>query len=268
MKRVYLFLTIACIGLMANPLSAQRGLKVGAYFMPQATWLLNRDDLDVTDDDLLKYELTTGVAGGLTLGFNPGRFFGFRLNLAYSQQGQRLSYKRNFNERVNTTTRLEYIKLPFMIGLHSNPENQKIMVSVYGGIQPGFLTRAYVYDDNPEYVAPLPDTYTKEPKTWQLYERFNFSLVGEFGLDIRLTEVLALNLAVRGEHSVLDAENKDITRRVTQNGVTTEELVWSDDRAKTRNAILGLRIGVTYTLIKEEEVVTPPVGGGGGVMGN
>jgi hypothetical protein len=251
MRKAILFLFTGCFLMICVPRAyAQQGLKLGGFFLPQFTTLYNSDDMNLDTDEFL-LEPLGGMAVGLNFGYNPSRYFGLRMNLIYSQQGSRYSARGGFDERITYTTRLGYVKIPLMIGLNSNDENHKIMFSIYGGFQFGFLARAWRYDDNTAYVPPLPPTITNFPDTYAQYRSVNNSVVGDIGLDIKMTRNVVVNLHLRGDYSILDAEDKDVTYRLTENGFTKDVPYWETGRASTRNMGIGLMIGATYTFISQ-----------------
>jgi hypothetical protein len=265
MQKVILPFLLGFLLLAASAVQAQRGLKLGAFAMPTLVTMYNATDNELLDPPAFKREVLGGMSGGLLVGWNPSRYFGIKLNVLYAQQGARFSNKNLANGLANctyngekypctlSTTRLEYLKVPFMIGIHTNDEYAKIMWSFYGGAQLGFLTRANIYNDNTSFDPPLPPNVTDFPDAYELYETFNYSIVGETGFDIKLVDELVLNLHLRGEYSVLDAENKEASYRVTAGGRTTRVNYWQGVRGntledQTRNISLGLLIGITYTL--------------------
>ncbi|MEM6260957.1 MAG: outer membrane beta-barrel protein [Bacteroidota bacterium] len=266
MKHLFLLsflLVVAC------KVQAQAGLKLGGLVMPQVSFLLNPDDSG-QDPDLFQYEPLSGMAGGIVLGYNPGAIFGMRLNFIYSQQGGRYSVRNTFNDRYNFTTRLEYIKVPFMLGLHSNPENSKVMFSLYGGIQAELLTRAFLYDDDPSFAAPLPEEITGFPDAYARYSTWAYSAVGDVGFDVKLEDNFVLTLHLRGEYGVADAEDKDASYRVTEGGITREVNYWDAQRPNvriqemTRNLNVGLVIGVVYTFARKAKAAPATLSPGPG----
>ena len=230
---------------------AQKGLKVGAFALPMYTTLINADDNNLSEDEY-KREFLTGMAGGIVFGWNIGENFGLRLNAIYSQQGGRYSVRKDFIDDVTFTTRLEYLKFPFMIGIQSNAEPNKIRFSFFTGFQVGILTRANTYNDNTDFEPPVPDNITRYPDAYERYEKINYSIPADIGIDIFLVDDFVMNLTLRGDYSLGDAENKDATFRVTEGGSTTYENFWPDNRAETKNFTLGILIGLTYTFARGE----------------
>ncbi|GAB4405125.1 MAG: hypothetical protein OHK0039_05930 [Bacteroidia bacterium] len=235
----------------ASALQAQKGLKVGAYALPQAVFLYNADDLAL-DNDVWQPELLWGMSGALVLGYNFNDYIGVRVDAIYSQQGGAYSVPRDFDNQTTYVTRLNYMKLPLLLGMNTNPA-RKYSFSLYGGVQLDLLASALDYTDYPVFQLPAAANISELPSTRDLYEPLTYSFVGEMGLDIRLPpENLVLNLHLRGDYGLVDAENKDATIRVTQNGTTTRQAYWPLVRGATRNAdtfglTAGLKIGLTYT---------------------
>lgn len=256
MKKLLPNVFLAMCLMIGSTLYAQQGLKVGAFVLPQNSLLLNADDSGLSDD-AFQYELLGGMAGGLALGYNPIEYFGIRLNVLYSQQGGKSSTRSGVESRDHYVTRLEYLKIPLMIGFNSGFTNNKLIFSLYGGVQAGFLNRAYTYNNSVAYEAPLPENYTDFPTVSERYESFDLSAVGDIGLDIVLTYNMVLNLHLRGDYSLQDAEDKLETFRITEGGTTRYQKYWEWARgltknAETRNLTTGLLIGVTYTFGQDQ----------------
>ena len=252
MKKNYLFLASFLLFMNAPSLWAQKGLKVGGFALPQTTFLFNAD-LSNLDQDEYRQELLGGMAGGLVFGYNFSDIFGFRINAIYSQEGGRFSTRKDIDSRYYYVNRLEYLKLPLMIGINSNPENRKVLFSLYGGVQMDILSKAYDYNDDPSYVPPVPDNVTQFPTAYESYESIGYSVVGDVGVDILLPPSnFALNLHIRGDYSLQDVEDKGATFRLTEGGTTRLENYWDSVRgnnsdAETFGLNIGILIGLTYT---------------------
>ena len=251
MKKIFHNVVLVMCLLGGGTLYAQQGLKLGAFVLPQNSMLLNADDSSLPTD-AFQYELLGGMAGGLVLGYNPIEYFGIRLNVLYSQQGGKHSVRSGVETRDHYVTRLEYLKIPLMIGFNTGYTNNKLIFSLYGGVQAGFLNHAYTYNNSVAYEAPLPSIYTGFPTARARYAAFDLSAVGDIGVDVVLTYNMVLNLHLRGDYSLQDAEDKMATFRITEGGATRDQKYWEWARgatknAETRNFTTGLLIGVTYT---------------------
>lgn len=251
MKKFFRNLMLGACLLIGGTLYAQQGLKIGAFIMPQNSMLLNEDNAALPDD-AFQYELLGGVAGGIVLGYNPIEHLAIRLNVLYSQQGGKFSVRSGVETRDDFVTRLEYLKIPLMIGVNSGFDNNKIIFSFNAGVQAGFLTQAYTYNNSVAYEAPLPENYTSFPTVREQYESMDLSAVADVGIDVALTYNMVLNLHIRGEYGAQDAEDKAETFRITEGGETRNQKYWEWARgltqnAETRNFTTGLLIGVTYT---------------------
>ncbi|MEZ4828143.1 MAG: outer membrane beta-barrel protein [Bacteroidia bacterium] len=251
MKKRYLHLSIVCLLFAATPAFAQKGLKVGGFALPQTVFLFNADD-QALDEDIYRQELLGGMAAGAVFGYNFNDFVGFRLNLLYSQQGGKYSSRRDVVLRNSFVRRQEYLKLPLMLGVNSDPE-RKVAFVFYGGVQLDLLTKAYSYNDNPAYELPIPDNYTNFPSEYETYRALHYSVVGDIGTDIKLSpRNFVLNLRIRGDYGLVDSENKDASFRLTSNGFTRDQKYWEWVRGATANAEtfslnVGFLVGLTYT---------------------
>jgi len=237
--------------LLCSGLYAQAGFKVGGFFLPQLVWLSNADDANLSEDRY-RQELLGGMAGGIQLGYNVKETFGIRLNVIYSQQGGRYTRLNGEGTRVNEVTRLEYFQVPLMIGLNTSPENNKIMLALYGGVQLGVLTKAWQYNDNTEFETPLSDRVSTYPTLLQAYESMDLSLVGDAGIDVKLDYDLALNFHLRLNYSLQDVENKEAFVRTVEQGIERSVSYWdfvrgTTNRGPAKNIALGLMMGITYS---------------------
>ncbi len=257
MKRILhiLFFVFLCI----FTASAQKGMKYTLFVVPQSVTIRNADDraLQELDTDKFKYAQLWGISAGGYIGYNPSENFGLRTGLLYSHQGYKYTAKSTYYERNRFVTRLNYLKLPLMMGVSSNYLDNKAVFSFYGGFQFGWLLGGQRYNDVTEY-QPAPDpNISRDPSLRTIYSKMNNSLVAETGLDITLTEDIALNLRLRGDYSLADAENKSATYRITQNGSTKYVNYWPANRLKSHNMTGGLLIGMTYNIVPEVKYRKP-----------
>lgn len=252
MKKSTLLPVLLCLLFSPALLHAQKGLKVGAFGLPHLVQLYNMDDFNLEDEEF-KPEALYGMSGGLTFGYNFNDYFGFRLNAIYSQQGGAYSVRKDINTRVRFVNRLDYFKIPLMIGFNTNPIDRKWVFTAYAGGQIGFLTRAVSYDNNQTLTAPMSDNIVDFPSTFDTYNALTYAVVGHIGFDVQLPpDNFVLNLALRGEYNVVDAEDKRSSFLIQEGGVTQSQDYWEFARGATRNAetfgyTIGLLVGITYT---------------------
>ena len=253
MRNIVVFLAIGLCSL--STVIAQKGFKIGGMVLPQMVWLSNENDAAL-NENVYQAELLGGMAAGLQVGYNPTPNFGLRMNILYSQQGGKYSYLNNAETRVNQVNRLEYLKVPVMIGLNANPRHNKIMLALYGGLQFGALTKAYSYNNNTEYELPLSESVEVFPTPLESYSGLDLSLVGDVGVDIKLNYDLVLNMHLRVDYGLRDAENKESFVRINDQGTSRTISYWDfirdmNNRSLTRNINLGLMIGITYTFVED-----------------
>lgn len=227
----------------------QKGLKLGVVALPQTTWMLNKDDMAVPQDEF-KYKTTFGMAAGPSVGYNFHDGVGFRLNFIYSAQGQKFSNYNSEGTLVNHTRRLNYLKVPLFISLNTGTEFSKVILAADLGFQVDFLLRARYYNDDqsytPDEILFNPDV-KDYPSTYKQYSLFNYGPVASLGLDIKLAYNLMGNIRVRGDYNLSDAENKDAAYKLYTHGIPDDVRIWDETRAITNNLTGGLMIGVTYT---------------------
>ncbi|MDP5169268.1 MAG: PorT family protein [Bacteroidia bacterium] len=262
MKLLRTSLVCLMLGLGMVPALAQKGLKIGGFFLPQASVLYNEDDFNL-DEDEYQMEILPGMAGGLLFGYHFNDIIGVRMNVIYSQEGGRYSARRDFSGRDMFTTRLEYLKVPVMVGFNTSPKNNKIMFAAYAGVQGNMLVRGYTYGSNPVYVAPSPEGAYRLPSTKDLYEQWTYSAVLDMGVDIFLTRKATFNLRVRGDLGLTDSEDKSVSYLYRDGGASDSNLYWdwargANAKAETYPLNVGLLFGLTYTLSKSQEVAMPP----------
>lgn len=241
--------------LISMPVMAQKGLKVGAYLLPQASVLFNDFDQSL-DEDVYRLGLLDGIGAGFTLGIDLNDYFGFRFNPSYSLQGGKYTERRDINTRNTYVTRLEYVRLPLMLHFNTNPTNRKAFFVFEVGAQVSLLTRAWDYNDNPAFEPGIPANFSNFPTTKETYQPYVVSLVGGVGMDIRLNYDLVAHLRLMGDYSLRDVENKNTTFRVQENGVIGEAKYWEWARGITRNDETfgisgGLMIGVSWMFASE-----------------
>lgn len=259
MKKSLQFLVF--ISLLASSFSAfaQKGMKYTLFVLPQYVTMRNADDKAIQDtaSERFRYAPLWGIAAGGYVGYNPSENFGMKVGLLYSHQGYRYTSKANYLERYRFVTRLDYLKVPVMMGVHSNYWDNKAVFSFYAGYQFGFLLGGQTYDNVKEYVAPIDPNISKYPGLRDIYNKYNGSIVVETGLDFKLTESMAFNLKARGCYGAGDAENKNAKYRTTEGGSTIYKQWWAATRPQTHNINLGLLIGVTWNCIPEEKLRKP-----------
>lgn len=256
LRSVFLCLIVAA---MAAPASAQQGIKVGGFFLPQASFLYNADDAAL-DEDLFQRELLPGMAGGLVFGYHFNDIIGVRMNLIYSQEGGRYSARRDAFFRDDFTTRLEYLKIPIMLGFNTDPLFNKVMFSAYGGVQANILTRAWTYSSNPVYIPPTPEGAYRLPSSRDQHAFWTYSAVVDLGVDIFLTQRAVLNISFRGDVGLIDSEDKAATYLFSSGGESGAANYWDWVRggnasAQTLSVNTGLLFGLTYTLGKNVSVI-------------
>lgn len=251
MRTFYLSSLCLLLCLFGGKLTAQKGLKVGAFALPQFVGLYNLDDVDAAPE-VYTFDPLWGMAGGVLVGYNFNDYFGITANAVYSQQGGAYMSSEGLDAPTRFVNRTQYFKIPIMLGVNSNPENRKNMFHLAAGPQFGFLTGAYSYHDNPALGNTLPANISQFPGGKEVYQPMDISIVGEIGMDVKLPpDNFLLNLLLRADYSLQDVENKDATYRITENGVTQSLKYWDLTRGAIRNNDtfgfnVGLLIGVTY----------------------
>lgn len=231
---------------------AQKGLKVGAFALPQTTWMLNSTDMDVPQD-VFDYQVTYGMASGLMVGYNISDNLGARLNVVYSVQGQSYDAKNADGDWVNYNKRLHYVKVPLMLGFNTNTEFSKIIWTFHAGFQVGFLVHARHTDDDQSYTPDeaLYDDIYEYPSDYAQYNAIDYGPVVETGIDIKLTYNVMANLYLRADYSLGDVEDKEAAYKQAVNGIPQTVLIYDANRPFTRHLTGGIYIGLTYTFTEQ-----------------
>ena len=255
MRNLILSTVCLVLCLFGGSVSAQKGLELGVFALPHFNGLYNLDDIEALPE-VYSLDPLWGMSGGLAVGYNVSDFFGITVNAVYSQQGGAYTASEGLDEPTRFVNRLQYFKVPLMLNINSNPNNRKTMFHIGAGIQAGFLTGAYAYNDNPALGGSLPSNVVQFPGGTEIYESIDVSVVGEIGMDVTLEpDQVYLNLRIRGDRSLQDVENKGATFRVSNNGTTESVKYWDQTRAgggirnnDTFGFTVGLLVGVTYLL--------------------
>lgn len=214
---------------LSSGVFAQEGLRLGIKGAPQASWMFNADEADHPD---FLYVPTVRSSFGLSLGFNFSDRAGLAMDVLWSDQGQRYEYGNH-----DYSTRLRYLKLPFMLSINSNPDKTGF-VFMNIGPQFGFLLSAetdnhLVVDDGELefYNEELDDVRDAN-------QSFNFGAMFAVGVAFNLSEFMQFTTALRGDFAVTDAEDK--------------QYFVDQDRPSTYNATLGLEFGLRFILRTKE----------------
>lgn len=247
LARAFLVLLVVG-GFASSKVMAQKGLKLGLIALPHTTWMLNQDDLDAAQD-IFTYKTTFGMAAGPSVGYNFGDGIGFRLNFLYSAQGQRWTNENSRGDVVTNTQRLHYLKVPLLLSFNTGTEFNKLIFSFQAGFQANVLMRARYYNDDESYTPDeaLLDNVTDFPTTYERFSWLDYGPVAQIGLDIKLTYNIMANIALRGDYSIADAENKNAAYKFWSRGIPEDVTYWDAKRPMTNNLTGGVVFGLTYT---------------------
>lgn len=231
-------LALGFLTLLLPSLKAQEGIHIGVGFMPQNTWILNKDDQSVPLDSF-SYKFTWGYAGMFKLGYNFGPPFGIHLAAFYSKQGQNIAYALDSGatEKVIAKRDLRMLKIPLLLHFGGSDPDRPVNLSVDVGPQLDIvLDAAYLNGDS--IVNPSFDYATA-------FKLQNVSAAWSLGLDFRLADGVYFNVTHRGDYSLLDVENKELTLP----GTTIP--FYAAGRAKSNNLNLGLMTGFTFCFLPD-----------------
>lgn len=228
---------------------AQKGLKLGIVALPQSTWMLNKTDMDVPQDQF-KYKTTFGMAVGPSIGYHFGDGIGLKFNFIYSAEGQKYT---NFNSEgtlVNHTRRLDYMKIPLFLSFNTGTEIHKVVFAADLGFQVNFLMRARYFNDDQSYTPDeiLYNPNVRDyPSSYKQYSLFNYGPVASLGMDIKLAYNIMGNVRLRGDYTLGDVENKNSAYKLYTSGIPDDVRIYDESRPITNNLTGGLMFGITYT---------------------
>lgn len=251
-KLTFSLALVAFTTFFAPGLRAQEGLKIGYSVMPQSTWMLNKDEMDLPVD-AFRYNKTWGMATGPMIGYNITDGLGFRLGFLYSVQGQKYeTFYQADSVTVTSTRKLHYLKMPLTLGFNTGTEFNKVIFFFHAGFQFSLLTHARHYDNDERYTPDelLNPNIQDYPTTYQTYNWWDYGPVLQTGIDIKLAYNVMANVHIRGDYSLVDVENKGQTYRLTTNGITNTVGFWPEGRAATQHITGGIMLGVTYTFTR------------------
>lgn len=233
MKSRILWLFLMILGLR---LSAQTGLHVGVFGMPQNTWIFNREDTEESRTNF-SYKMTWGWAGMFKLGYNFGPPFGIHVGAIYSRQGQKHTSQDTSGNTILSQRDLTYIKIPLLIHINSDPG--KAMLNIEFGPQIGLLQQVCLLEDDLPVNLPF--------SSLQLYKPTDISFAWCLGAEFMLTEFMSLVLVHRGDYGLFDIENKAFSFGGSN--------FYPNGRLRSKNGCYGIMAGLNFC-------ISPGRGGG------
>lgn len=253
----YLTLVLCLVGVQLTAV-AQKGIHLGLQAYPGASWMLNKQDRAVSDDQF-KYKYTWSMGVGLKGGYGFSDHIALHIGALYFTQGQVHQYKNSKSDTITHQLRLYYLKVPVLFRWTTDA-NRKYVFAAEVGPQASFFLGYNEWDNDKRYYPESPQgtTFTSMPDRKATFSPFNIGLVAAAGIDIKLRYNLKMNAMVRGDFDFTDAEDKSQKFDVTQNGATTREdyyyssyirPYYSSARKAANNATLSFGIGFTYIFI-------------------
>lgn len=213
---------------------AQKGIQVGAGWLPQTTWLLNKNDFDAGDelDHVPTFKLSSV---GATIGYNFTNSIGIKSGFILSSQGQKYEGKI-LNTKAEWERQLSYLKIPLLFHFNTNPEANTMFV-LEAGIQLAKLTSAKYMVQGEEVI--FKDTNGDNIATTEFWKSSLIQPTFAFGPAFNMGK-LTLNALLRFDGDLSDAENKD-----AKIGTVS---VYSANREANKNVTGGLWLTLNYKL--------------------
>ncbi|MCS7073495.1 MAG: PorT family protein [Bacteroidia bacterium] len=248
---------------------AQQGLHLSARIMPQGTMIINDDDMAA--DDRLNYVAPNfGFAFGFTAGYHFNDNLGAEIGVMYS--GQKQKYKGEDRTATSTTnsewtTSLNYIKIPIAFTFNSNPD-ANVMFHGFIGPQIGILAGGRMEGTETTKVGTVSTEVSQSAEgttvkygsqqldlNGKIFNSTDFGIAFGLGPTFKLGDNLQLSASLRFDYSFSDHENKE---SAYTNPAVVPNKFWENYRkgtynkdnasAASRNATVGLMIGVTYVI--------------------
>ncbi len=239
MKTHLTLLFVGFLGILS--VQAQKGIEIGPAFQVQSTWMLNDYDFDLGPELDFENTIQFAYGGYLSYGFAPRH--GFRTGVLLSQQGQKYVTSGDFIELPSTAyqTLTEYIQIPFLYRYNGDlgKGNSSFLLQV--GPQFGMLQRAEGTDLLRNFVDSTANISAVQDLSGR-YNSMDISALLGVGLTARFSKHWHMNAMLNMSYSLSGIEqNPD---RITGRGIT-------------RNAVVGLNIGVFYLFMGPEFVKKP-----------
>jgi len=238
MKQLLTFLTVC---LLVPTIYAQKGLTIGANFMPLNTNIINQDTWGVGRE--YDYLPTYSSSFGLDVGYNLSDHMGIFSGLWFTDLGQDYEDSYNGSDWERSLT-LKYTMIPVMVKF--NGTNSKVNFLGGAGILIASLREAeqeWLQDGNP-YVDNINNPNTGEtfnPGDTDVTDRFAKSdiLINlEVGARFLFSDNLYLDAALNFGYGLKDINDPDWQ-------IPNNEGIYDP----SHNAFAGLRIGLAYVLL-------------------
>ncbi|MFK7796939.1 MAG: outer membrane beta-barrel protein [Aureispira sp.] len=204
---------------------AQEGLKLSAYITPSICFSFNKEDAQ--KGTTLQQQLSFGYTTGLLLGYGITDIVSVSTGVAYYEHRVEFEHQRAILANDNTDPnfgatalrRSQYIRVPLMVGLASDP-NRKWGVLARFGPHFNFLLQANYYDSRLEgysnyntqqgidltqqislYQENSNGGLIKQGGTARVYQVFVPGITAEVGVQFRVNDQMKLTALVHVEGS-------------------------------------------------------------------
>lgn len=234
---------------MYVPVQGQTQFQLGAYGMPQVSFLLNEADLVPGKERLPLAGIQGGMWGRLVI----AEHWLLQLRVAYAQGGGRWQHDgTDLRDSYKETVRLEQVIIPVMVG-YRQPLKGSWGLSLLAGLQGAYLSRAYTYNDLQEFDPPIPVEFFEFPNTYATYEPWHISATGLLELEVLVADPWRFHLFVQGAYGIGDAEDKSVAFLVKQGQGYAPASYWTwkrgtPDAGATRALSLGWGMGFSVNL--------------------
>jgi len=242
---------------ITTSLSAQKGFELNASFSPGVSWILNSNDLKLSET--INYQTTFGFHSGLTVGHNFTENFGLAtgLGFAYIEQNFILAYSANRIPSLQNKLdrRLSYIRIPALLRFGGDP-NARISFFARIGPHVDFLVSAISTTDYPmtyKSAGELLDyegVKDNEGKPLDIFSTVVLGMTLDFGGKIRISDQMGLLILLHVESSFTNVDGTDAPMFFESSSLLVQDPsgdTWLDVREQTWNLMGGFTIGVQYT---------------------
>ena len=186
----------------------------------------------------MDYEITTGIMGGLVVGYNGSDNLGLQLEFNYAQAGQtyqdQLTFFGSPFADVKKEVKLSYWQIPILFK-YTAPGNTARANIVFGpqiGILNGAEINYFLDGSSVKYETYPGPAYPSLSGPKDFFNKIDVGIALGIGVDIFVLENLYLSPGLRIYGGITD--------------INSEETRDNNDYTASRNGAIGLNVGVHF----------------------
>lgn len=246
MKKILIALMLVAT---TGNLLAQEGVRLGVKGSFNSTWLFNKN---VSDQNArLDYASTFGTAFGAQAIYMFAETYGMSAELSFASHRQKYDgYEGNEDNTFTNEIKLNYLDIPILFRV-SSPKGPYFEIGPQFSLLMG-AKETFELDNDPSDLSYSNKDFKDN------FNSFGMGAVLGFGVDIKLSEELALNTGLRFGYMFSDATT-EYSQEEALEAIGNEELsnvaLYSHrndeggfDYQKSNRVFGGLQIGLQYKL--------------------